>query len=78
MVVVVAAFALGDLRVLKEFGIALAADVFLDALLVRSILVPAALALLGRATWWFAPMLERRLPHIAIESTTPIPATEES
>ncbi|MGO9973901.1 MAG: MMPL family transporter [Solirubrobacteraceae bacterium] len=78
MVFVFAAFALGDLRVLKEFGIALAAGVLLDALLIRSMLVPASLILLGRATWWFPPLLERRLPHIAIEPTIPIAAGEES
>lgn len=78
MVFVFGAFALGDLRVLKEFGIALAAGVLLDALLIRSVLVPAVLVLLGRATWWFPALLERRLPHSAIEPTVPITAAEES
>lgn len=73
MVFVFVAFALGDLRVLKEFGIALAAGV-----LLRSILVPAVLALLDRSAWWLPPLLDRRLPRLAIEPTALVARTEES
>jgi putative drug exporter of the RND superfamily len=68
MVAVFSSFALGDERVLKMFGISFATAVFLDAFVVRSLLLPAVFELLGRATWWLPEWLERRLPHLAIDS----------
>ncbi|MDX6615121.1 MAG: putative drug exporter of the superfamily [Solirubrobacterales bacterium] len=68
MVCVFASFALGDDRTLKLFGISLATAVFLDAFIVRSLLLPAVLELLGRRTWMLPEWLERRLPHLAIDS----------
>jgi len=68
MVAVFGSFALGDERVLKMFGISFATAVFLDAFVVRSLLLPAVFELLGRATWWLPGWLERRLPHLAIDS----------
>jgi RND superfamily putative drug exporter len=70
MVCVFLSFALGDDRVLKLFGISLAAGVFLDAFVVRSLLLPAVLQLLGRATWKLPDWLDRRLPHLAIDGET--------
>ncbi len=67
MICVFASFSLGDERVLKLFGLSLATAVFLDAFVVRSLLLPAALQLLGRRTWAFPSWLERRLPRLAIE-----------
>ena len=67
MVCVFLSFMLGEERVIKVFGLSLASAVFLDALVVRCLLLPAALQLLGRATWWLPAWLERRLPHLAIE-----------
>ncbi len=49
------------------FGIGLAAAVFLDVTLVRMVLVPAAMSLLGHRAWWLPAWLERRLPTIDIE-----------
>jgi putative drug exporter of the RND superfamily len=68
MVAVFASFALGDERVLKMFGISFATAVFLDAFVIRSVLLPAVFELLGRATWWLPEWLERRLPHLAVDS----------
>jgi RND superfamily putative drug exporter len=67
MVCVFLSFMLGDERSVKEFGFGLAVAVFLDALVVRCVLLPAVLQLLGPSTWWFPSWLESRLPPIHIE-----------
>jgi putative drug exporter of the RND superfamily len=71
MVAVFASFAAGDDRVLKLFGISMATAVFLDAIVIRSILMPAVLELFGRWTWAFPSWFDRRLPRLAIEPATP-------
>ena len=71
MICVFASFALGDQRVLKLFGLSLASAVFLDAFVVRSLLLPAVLELLGRRTWDLPDWLERRLPHLSIDRARP-------
>ena len=67
MVCVFLSFTLGDERTLKEFGFGLAVAVFLDALVVRCLLLPAVLELLGPVTWRLPRWLDARLPHINIE-----------
>jgi RND superfamily putative drug exporter len=67
MICVFLSFVLGDDRAIKLFGFSLATAVFLDAFVVRSLLLPAVLHLLGRTTWALPGWLERRLPNIAIE-----------
>jgi RND superfamily putative drug exporter len=67
MVLVFLSFVLGNERVLKLFGLSFASAVFLDAFVVRSLLLPAVLELLGRRTWVFPSWLNRRLPRLAIE-----------
>jgi putative drug exporter of the RND superfamily len=67
MITVFASFAAGDDRVLKLFGIVLATAVFLDAIVIRTVLLPAVLELLGRKTWLLPRWFERRLPQLAIE-----------
>jgi RND superfamily putative drug exporter len=67
MVAVFISFAAGDDRALKLFGIAMATAVFLDAIVIRSILMPAVLELFGRRTWAFPRSFDRRLPRLAIE-----------
>jgi putative drug exporter of the RND superfamily len=69
MICVFLSFMLGDERAVKEFGFGLAAAVFLDALVVRCVLLPAVLELLGRATWYLPPALDKRLPRINIEGS---------
>jgi putative drug exporter of the RND superfamily len=70
MVCVFLSFTLGDERTLKEFGFGLAVAVFLDALVVRCVLLPAVLEILGPRTWWLPRWLDTRLPHINIEGET--------
>jgi putative drug exporter of the RND superfamily len=67
MICVFLSFAFGDQRVLKLFGLSLASAVFLDAFIVRSLLLPAVLELLGRRTWILPGWMEQRLPHLAID-----------
>jgi putative drug exporter of the RND superfamily len=67
MVCVFLAFVLLPERQVKMFGLSLASAVFLDAFVVRSLLLPAVLELLGRRTWWFPERLGRRLLHLATE-----------
>jgi putative drug exporter of the RND superfamily len=69
MVCVFGSFVLGGERVIKEFGLGLAAAIFIDATLVRMILVPATMELLGDANWWLPRWLERILPNVHIEGT---------
>jgi RND superfamily putative drug exporter len=68
MVCVFLSFVLGDMRVVKLFGLSLATAVFLDAFVVRSLLLPSVLALAGERTWRLPRWLERRLPRIGIEA----------
>jgi RND superfamily putative drug exporter len=70
MVCVFLSFTLGDERTLKEFGFGLAIAVFLDALVVRCVLLPAVLELLGPTTWRLPRWLDTLLPHINIEGST--------
>jgi putative drug exporter of the RND superfamily len=74
MICVFLSFVLGDDRAIKLFGFSLATAVFLDAFVVRSLMLPAVLHLLGERTWRLPDWLERRLPNIAIERpSTPEP-----
>jgi putative drug exporter of the RND superfamily len=73
MVVVFASFILGGQRVIELFGLGLAGAVFLDALVIRCILLPAVLQLLGDRTWAFPRWLDRRLPRLALEHEGPVP-----
>jgi putative drug exporter of the RND superfamily len=69
MVCVFLSFMLGEDRIIKEFGLSLASAVFLDALVVRCLLLPATLNLLGSVTWKLPGWLDRILPHVNIEGT---------
>jgi RND superfamily putative drug exporter len=69
MVVVFGSFVFEDIREIKLFGLGLAIAVFLDATLVRMVLVPATMALLGDRNWWMPHWLDRLVPHFAIEPT---------
>jgi putative drug exporter of the RND superfamily len=67
MICVFLSFMLGDERSIKEFGFGLAAAVFLDALVVRCVLLPAVLEILGPLTWRLPHWIDSRLPRIRIE-----------
>jgi RND superfamily putative drug exporter len=71
MICVFASFALGDNRDVKLFGISMASAVFLDAFVVRSLLLPSVLQLLGPRTWWMPDWLRRRAPRISIDPEIP-------
>lgn len=62
MVCVFASFVLSDIRALRIFGLGMAAAVFVDATVVRLLLVPAVMQLLGRTAWWIPAWLDRILP----------------
>jgi RND superfamily putative drug exporter len=67
MVCVFGAFMLGPERVLKEFGFGLAIAVFIDAVIIRCLLVPALMQVVGEKAWWAPTWLVRKMPHLAIE-----------
>ncbi len=67
MISVFLAFVLSGDRVIAMFGIALAAAVALDAFVLRTLLVPALMHLLGGANWWLPGWLDRGLPRLSIE-----------
>jgi RND superfamily putative drug exporter len=78
MVVVFSSFIAGGNRSIELFGLALASAVFLDALVIRCIMLPATLQLLGERTWWFPTWLDRRLPRFALEPPEqPAPKPDE-
>jgi RND superfamily putative drug exporter len=54
---------------IKMFGVGLASAVLIDATLVRMVLVPATMSLLGRANWWLPEWLGRILPRMDLEGT---------
>jgi putative drug exporter of the RND superfamily len=70
MVVVFLGFLLADEIFLKLLGIGMATAVFVDATIVRMVLVPAVMQLMGRANWWIPRWLDRALPRIAHEPTS--------
>jgi RND superfamily putative drug exporter len=76
MICVFAAFVAGDLRVLRVIGLGMAVAIFLDATLVRMIAMPAALRLLGRASWRFPRWLDHAIPAFLSETRPELtPAT---
>ena len=67
MVMVFLSFVVGPNRTVKEFGIGLATAIFVDATIVRLMLVPATMELLGDANWWLPRWLDRLLPSFDVE-----------
>ncbi|MFJ9128549.1 MMPL family transporter [Streptomyces sp. NPDC102340] len=67
MISVFLAFVLSGDRVIAMFGIALAVAVAVDAFILRTLLVPALMHMLGGANWWLPKWLDRRLPRLSIE-----------
>jgi putative drug exporter of the RND superfamily len=78
MICVFLSFMLGDERTLKEFGFGLAAAVFLDALVIRCVMLPAVLELLGEWTWKLPTWIDQRLPHVNIEGRSALAEAAES
>ena len=73
MTAVFSVFVLTGVPSIKELGLGNAVAIALDATLVRLILVPAAMQLMGKWNWWLPGWLDRLLPHIDIEGEAPLP-----
>ena len=67
MVVVFGAFAFTSMMMTQEFGLGLAVAVFLDATIIRVLLMPATMRLMGEWNWWFPKGLGKILPKIDIK-----------
>ena len=67
MVCVFTSFVLNGDPVVKEFGVGLAIAIAIDSTLVRCLLVPAVMVLLGKRAWWLPRWMDRIVPHISIE-----------
>ncbi|MEU7010478.1 MMPL family transporter [Streptomyces sp. NPDC046332] len=67
MIVVFSAFVLSPDRMLQQFGLGLAVAILLDAVVIRCLIVPAVMQLLGRRAWWLPAPLERILPKVQLE-----------
>jgi RND superfamily putative drug exporter len=67
MILVFGSFIFGGERVIKEFGLGLAAGILIDAVVIRMAIVPALMLLIGKSNWWFPRWLDRSLPHIGFE-----------
>jgi RND superfamily putative drug exporter len=74
MVTVFASFMIGEDRIIKLFGLGLAAAVFIDAVIIRSVLVPAVMQLFGTRAWWLPGWLDRILPRLHVEPAEGDPA----
>ena len=78
MVTVFLSFVLGTSTTIKLFGLGLAAAIFIDATLVRMVLVPATMELLGDRNWWFPRWLDQIVPRLHVEPSGPEPLPEET
>jgi RND superfamily putative drug exporter len=76
MISVFLSFVLGDNATVKMMGLGLATAVFVDATLIRLVLVPATMRLLGDANWWIPKWLDRMLPNLDVEGEARLPAEE--
>ena len=67
MIVVFGSFLLSADRMLQQMGFGMAVAIFVDAVVIRCLMVPAAMRLMGRRAWWLPSWLGRLLPHLAVE-----------
>jgi RND superfamily putative drug exporter len=74
MVTVFLSFMIGEDRIIKLFGLGLASAVFIDAVIIRSVLVPAVMQLFGKSAWWLPSWLDRILPRLHVEPAEGDPA----
>ncbi len=71
-------FAFGDDRIIKLFGMGLGAAILIDATIIRLVLVPSTMALLGDKNWWLPGWMDRLLPQISLEEAEDSPASAGS
>ena len=76
MISVFGGFVLGSDPFVKMMGLGLATAIFVDATIVRIILVPATMKLMGDTNWWIPPWLDRLIPEIDIEGDAALPPAE--
>ncbi|GHF22326.1 MMPL family transporter [Streptomyces morookaense] len=69
MIVVFGSFVLSSQRMLQQFGFGLAVAILVDALVIRCLIVPAAMRLMGRHSWWLPGTVARRLPELRVEKS---------
>ena len=67
MILVFLSFLLGGNIIIQQFGIGLAGAIIIDAFIVRTVLVPSLMHMMGNANWWLPRWLDRALPHVNIE-----------
>jgi putative drug exporter of the RND superfamily len=67
MIAVFGGFILGDARAIKLIGIGLGGAIFLDAFILRTVLVPSLMHQIGKANWYFPKWLDRITPHVSVE-----------
>jgi RND superfamily putative drug exporter len=77
MIFVFGSFMLGGDKIIKMFGLGLATAVFIDAFLIRVILLPAVMDLAANATWWLPKWLDRLLPRVGIEGPAEQPGQDD-
>ncbi|HZR50542.1 MAG TPA: MMPL family transporter [Streptosporangiaceae bacterium] len=76
MILVFASFIAGGLLPIQQIGLGFAAAIFVDAYIIRTVLVPAVMHMLGRANWWLPSWLDRHLPRFDVEpAQLPSPET---
>ncbi len=78
MTVVFVSFVASPSPLVMMTGLGMATGIVLDATVVRMVLVPASMALLGRAAWWLPRWLDRSLPHVAVEGQAVPPQRTET
>jgi putative drug exporter of the RND superfamily len=71
MILVFLSFVFGGQLVIKEFGLGFAAAIFIDAFVIRTVLVPSVMHLIGKANWWLPAWLDRLLPPVHVDATEP-------
>jgi RND superfamily putative drug exporter len=78
MIAVFLSFVSSPVPSLKMLGLGMATAIAIDATVVRMVLVPATMALLGKANWWLPAWLDRVLPHVSVETTPDHPTDAPS
>ena len=69
MIAVFSGFILGDNRIIKLFGVGLGGAIFIDAFILRTVLVPSLMHLIGKANWWYPKALDKVTPQISLEAS---------